>query len=79
MAQLAAGRDRALNELMTRHGERLYHYLLRVLQNDTEPLTRAHAAISLGRPVATGRFAAMMSVSLVNDGPVTFRLRVAPR
>lgn len=30
-----------------------------------------YAAIALGRPVATGRFAAMMSVSLVNDGPVT--------
>jgi D-tyrosyl-tRNA(Tyr) deacylase len=25
----------------------------------------------LGRPVATGRFAAMMEVALVNDGPVT--------
>lgn len=29
------------------------------------------AGIALGRPVATGRFAAMMEVSLVNDGPVT--------
>ncbi|MFT3782045.1 MAG: D-aminoacyl-tRNA deacylase [Nibricoccus sp.] len=26
---------------------------------------------ALGRPIATGRFAAMMQVSLVNDGPVT--------
>jgi D-tyrosyl-tRNA(Tyr) deacylase len=26
---------------------------------------------ALGRPVATGRFAAMMQVALVNDGPVT--------
>lgn len=26
---------------------------------------------ALGRPVATGRFAAMMEVALVNDGPVT--------
>lgn len=26
---------------------------------------------ALGRPVATGRFGAMMAVSLVNDGPVT--------
>jgi D-tyrosyl-tRNA(Tyr) deacylase len=26
---------------------------------------------ALGRPVATGRFAAQMQVSLVNDGPVT--------
>ena len=27
--------------------------------------------VALGRPVATGRFAAMMDVALVNDGPVT--------
>lgn len=30
-----------------------------------------HAGAALGRPVATGRFAAMMQVALVNDGPVT--------
>ena len=30
-------------------------------------------------PVATGRFGADMKVSLVNDGPVTFWLRVSPR
>jgi D-tyrosyl-tRNA(Tyr) deacylase len=30
-----------------------------------------HASVALGRPIATGRFAAMMQVSLVNDGPVT--------
>lgn len=29
-------------------------------------------------PVATGRFGANMQVELVNDGPVTFTLRVAP-
>ena len=29
--------------------------------------------------VATGRFGADMKVSLVNDGPVTFWLRVSPR
>jgi D-tyrosyl-tRNA(Tyr) deacylase len=29
------------------------------------------AAAALGRPVATGRFGAMMDVALVNDGPVT--------
>ncbi len=31
----------------------------------------AQANAALGRPVATGRFGAMMQVSLVNDGPVT--------
>jgi D-aminoacyl-tRNA deacylase len=30
-------------------------------------------------PVATGRFGADMKVGLVNDGPVTFWLRVPPR
>ena len=30
------------------------------------------------RPVATGRFGAHMQVALVNDGPVTFSLRVNP-
>ena len=31
----------------------------------------AHLSAHLGRPVATGRFGAMMKVALVNDGPVT--------
>jgi len=31
-----------------------------------------------GLPVASGRFGADMQVSLVNDGPVTFNLRVPP-
>lgn len=30
-----------------------------------------HASTTLGRPVATGQFAAMMDVALVNAGPVT--------
>lgn len=42
-------------------GEELYEYFLRKL--------RAHHA-----KVATGQFRAMMDVSLVNDGPVTFLL-----
>ncbi len=36
MARLAAGQDAALNALMDRHGERLFHYLLRQLDNETE-------------------------------------------
>jgi D-aminoacyl-tRNA deacylase len=35
-----------------------------------ESFVRA-ASAALGRPVATGRFGAMMSISLVNDGPLT--------
>lgn len=47
-------------------GERLFDYLL----------TRAR----LAHPrVASGRFGADMQVELVNDGPVTLQLRVAPR
>jgi D-aminoacyl-tRNA deacylase len=33
----------------------------------------------LGRPIATGRFGAMMQVSLVNDGPVTLLIDTKTR
>lgn len=46
-------------------GRRLYEELV-------ERVSAAHA------PVATGRFGAIMQVHLVNDGPVTFSLRVDP-
>ena len=46
-------------------GERLYEYFV------------ARAAECI-RTVATGRFGARMQLSLVNDGPVTFWLEVAP-
>lgn len=36
MARLAAGHDAALNDLMQRHSERLFHYLVRSLQNEDE-------------------------------------------
>ena len=36
MARLAAGHDAALNDLMDRHAERLFHYLLRQLNNETD-------------------------------------------
>ena len=35
--------------------------------------------VALGRPVATGRFGAMMQVALVNDGPVTLLLDTKAR
>src|SRR5947209_13770778 len=44
MARLAAGQDGALDDLMERHAERLYHYLLRVLQNETEAADIAEEA-----------------------------------
>lgn len=47
-------------------GQRLFEYLL-------AQACSAHA------PVASGRFGADMKVALVNDGPVTFWLQVAPR
>ena len=46
-------------------GEKLFDYVV------------AQAQLKYGR-IATGRFGADMKVSLVNDGPVTFWLRVAP-
>lgn len=45
--------------------EALYEYML----------ARARKS---GLPIASGRFGADMQVSLVNDGPVTFNLRVPP-
>jgi RNA polymerase sigma-70 factor (ECF subfamily) len=36
MARLASGQDSALNSLMERHGQRLFHYLFRLLQSETE-------------------------------------------
>ncbi len=36
MGRLAGGHDAALNDLMERHGERLFHYLIRVLQDEQE-------------------------------------------
>jgi len=37
-----------------------------------------HAVRARGQATATGRFGASMQVALVNDGPVTFLLRVKP-
>lgn len=36
MARLAGGHDAALNDLMDRHAQKLFHYLLRSLQDETE-------------------------------------------
>ena len=36
MVRLAAGHDASLNALMDRHAEKLFHYLLRSLQNESE-------------------------------------------
>ena len=36
MARLATGHDAALNNLMERHSERLFHYLIRCLQNEED-------------------------------------------
>ena len=47
-------------------GRRLFNYLLQSARNE------------LGE-VPSGRFGAHMEVSLVNDGPVTFSLRVPPQ
>lgn len=36
MARLVAGQESALDNLMERHGERLFHYLIRSLQNEQD-------------------------------------------
>ena len=36
MARLVQGHDAALNELMERHAEKLFHYLIRSLQNEED-------------------------------------------
>lgn len=36
MARLASGHDTALKDLMERHGERLFHYLVRSLQDESD-------------------------------------------
>ena len=36
MARLVAGHDAALNDLMERHAERLFHYLFRSLQDESD-------------------------------------------
>jgi RNA polymerase sigma-70 factor (ECF subfamily) len=36
MARLLAGEENALDDLMARHASRLFHYLLRLLQNQSE-------------------------------------------
>lgn len=36
MQRLSTGDDQALNDLMHRHAERLFHYLIRVLQDEAE-------------------------------------------
>ena len=36
MQRLVNGHDAALNDLMERHGERLFHYLIRHLQNESD-------------------------------------------
>lgn len=44
MQRLGAGHDAALNELMDRHGEKLFHYLIRCLQNEDEAADLAQEA-----------------------------------
>ncbi len=44
MLQLAEGHDAALNDLMERHAERLFHYALRSLQNQEDAADLAQEA-----------------------------------
>ena len=44
MRRLVSGHDAALNELMERHGARLFHYLIRSLQNEDDAADLAQEA-----------------------------------
>jgi len=44
MARLAGGHDAALNELMERHREKVFHYLIRLLQNEADAADAAEEA-----------------------------------
>jgi RNA polymerase sigma-70 factor, ECF subfamily len=44
MQRLVEGRDSALNSIMGRHGERLFHYLIRQLQNEDDAADIAQEA-----------------------------------
>jgi RNA polymerase sigma-70 factor (ECF subfamily) len=44
MRRLVSGRDSALNDLMERHGEKLFHYLIRCLQNEDDAADLAQEA-----------------------------------
>lgn len=44
MARLAAGKESALGDLMERHGEKLFNYLIRCLQNQEEAADLAQEA-----------------------------------
>ena len=44
MQRLGAGHDAALNDIMDRHGERLFHFLIRSLQNEAEAADLAQEA-----------------------------------
>ena len=70
-------------------GERLYQHFVRRARQVLEGEPRAEgkrqlfegiapAVATSSARVATGRFGADMKVSLINDGPVTFWLRVPP-
>lgn len=57
MARLAAGHDAALNDLMERHAQKLFHYLIRSLQNEAE-------AADLAQETASLRFLTVVSITL---------------
>ena len=60
MDHLAAGHDTALDGLMERHGERLFHYLIRLLQNENDAADAAQESSndsgSFGRSLLLHKF-----------------------
>jgi class 3 adenylate cyclase len=60
MERLAAGHDTALDGLMERHGERLFQYLIRLLQNENDAADAAQGrlndSVSFGRSLLLHKF-----------------------
>jgi RNA polymerase sigma-70 factor, ECF subfamily len=75
MRRLAAGQDAALNDLMTRHTEKLFHYLVRCLQSEDDAADLAQETFaklyqSRGRFDATVKFSTWLyaiASNLVKD------------
>lgn len=80
MARLAAGHNAALDDLMDRHGERLFHYLIRLLQNEEEASDVAQETFvrvfqNRARFKANAKFATWLYTIATNLARTGFRWR----
>lgn len=81
MSRLAAGQDAALDELMERHEERLFHYLIRLLQNeddagDLAQETFARVYQNRAKFIADAKFSTWLYTIATNLARSQFRWRI---